>query len=408
MSQSLTRRQASILGLVVLLALALGSYGIARIADKQGLWANTAEVSVGFPEAHDITQGTPVRIRGVDAGQVIAVDYPDTDGPSAEVIVRMSIQSKYASRLFADASASVHSSGVFGSKVISIHPGNPVNGPLASGRLRGNKPFNMDEAVAELRDTAKEVKGLAMEAKETASEVKKLAGDVKATSTEARGLIKDVREGDGTLAKLVKDDDLYRDLKDIAADAKTLVKRTDKAVGTVENEMANLKGFVSDGRDTLRSVKQGTDAVSRLPIIRGYVEDSAALLVRPAHHRDRMTYNTADLFLPNTAILSDTGRHHLGAVVSWLRGVRNDKADLVVASFCDPADPEQTAASAQELTKKQSEVVIEFLKANGVHKLGWTTRRKMTPLGMGTSASPVIEKESLPLSNLQVILFSPN
>ena len=219
----------------------------------------------------------------------------------------MSIHSKYAGRLYADASAAVHSSGVFGSKVIAINPGTPSTGPLASGRLRGIKPFNVDEAVAELRDTAKEVKNL--------------AADVKATSGEARGLIKDVRESNGTFAKLVKDDDLYRDLKDIATDAKTLVKRTDKAVGTVENEMANLKGFVSDGRDTLRSVKQGTDAVSRLPIIRGYVEDATAILVRPAHQRERTVYNAGDLFLARSAILTDGGRDHLDAVAAWLKGV---------------------------------------------------------------------------------------
>lgn len=394
MSQSLSRRQAALLGLVVLVALVLGSYGVARIADKQGLWADTAEFTVGFAEAHDLTPGTPVRIRGVDAGQVVAVEYPDSDAPGAEVTVRMKLHAKYADRLYADASAAVHSSGVFGSKVIAVNPGNPAAGALASGRLRGIKPFNMDEAVAELRDTA--------------NEVKRLAGDVKATSTEARGLIKDVRESDGTFAKLLKDDDLYRDLKDIATDTKTLVKRTDKAIGTVEGEMASLKGFVSDGRDTLRSVKQGTDAVAKLPIIRGYVEDANALLVRPAHHRDRKVYNTADLFGAKTAILTDGGRVHLESLANWLRGERNAKSEVVVVSYSTPGDPEQTPASALEMTKKQSEVVIEFLKARGVHKLGWTTRRKMTPLGMGMNPSPVVEKDALPSSNLQVILFVPN
>ena len=134
MSHSLSRRQALVLGLVVLTALALAGYGVARIADKQGYWADTTEVSVGFPEAHDITPGTPVRVRGVEAGQVVAVDYPDHDGPGAEVGVRLQLQSRYAGRLYADATAAIHSSGVFGSKVIAVNPGNPASGPLVSGR----------------------------------------------------------------------------------------------------------------------------------------------------------------------------------------------------------------------------------------------------------------------------------
>lgn len=393
MSNSLTRRQSVLLGLAVVAALVFGGYGLARIAEKQGLWSDSVEVAVGFPDAHDITPGTPVRIRGVEAGQVVSVEYPDADGPGSEVTVRMKLDSKYASRLYSDASATIHTAGVFGAKVIAVSPGTPASGPLASGRLRGVKPFDLNDAVAELRDTAQEVK--------------KLAGDVKATSTEARGLIKDVRESDGTFAKLVKDDELYRDLKDIATDTKSLVKRTDKAVGTVETEMTNLKGFVSDGRETLRSVKQGTDAMSKMPIIRGYVSDANALLIRPAHRRERLTYNTVDLFEGKTAILSDAGRRHLEAVIIWLRGGHPDNADVVVVSYCDPNDPDQTAASAHELTKKQSEVVVDYLKSHGVHKLGWTTRRKMTPLGMGMAPSPVVEKETLPSSNLQVLLFVP-
>jgi phospholipid/cholesterol/gamma-HCH transport system substrate-binding protein len=392
-SHALSRRQSVLLGLAVLAALLLGGYGLARIADKQGFWADTVELTVGFPEAHDLTLGTPVRIRGVEAGQVVAVEYPDDDATGSEVTVRMKLQAKYASRIYSDATAAVHGSGVFGAKVIAVHPGSPAAGALAGGRLRGIKPFDLSDAVAELRDTA--------------GVVKKLAADVQATSSEARGLIRDVRESDGTFAKLVKDDELYRDLKSIAGDSRTLVKRTDKAVGTVESEMANLKGFVADGRETLRSMQRSTDAVAKMPVIRSYVSDANALLVRPAHRRDRMAYNAADLFQGKSAILSETGRAHFEAVEEWLRGGHPDNAEVVIVAFTDPSDPDYTPASAMETTKKQSEVVIEYLKSRGVHKLGWTTRRKMTPLGMGMSPSPVVEKESLPQSNLQVLLFTP-
>ncbi len=148
------------LGLVVTAALALGGYGIARIADKQGLWSDTVESHWGFPEAHDITRGTPVRIRGVDAGEVVAVEYPDHDGPGAEVTVRMRVhrRSTRAASTRTPASAQVHNSGLLGSKVISIQPGDPKKGELADSRVKGVKPFDMNEAVAEVRDLAKETR----------------------------------------------------------------------------------------------------------------------------------------------------------------------------------------------------------------------------------------------------------
>ena len=56
-------------------------------------------------------------------GQVVAVDYPDSDGPGAQVTVRMRLRAKFANRVYADATAQVHGSGLLGSKVIAIQPG---------------------------------------------------------------------------------------------------------------------------------------------------------------------------------------------------------------------------------------------------------------------------------------------
>jgi phospholipid/cholesterol/gamma-HCH transport system substrate-binding protein len=39
--------------------------------------------------------------------------------------------------------------------------------------------------------------------------------------------------------------------------------------------------------------------------------------------------------------------------------------------------------------------------------MGLIARRKVTPLGMGTGASPVVEPEKLPPSRVEVLLFTP-
>lgn len=380
-------------------ALGLGGYGVARIADKQGVWVDTVELTAGFPDAHDITPGTPVRIRGVDAGQVVAVEYPDSDGPGAEVTVRMRLQSRFAGRLYSDARAQVHGSGLLGSKVISIQPGDPKTGALAGGRLRGVKPFDLNEAVAEVRDLAKEAKG-------TAAEVRALAKDTRETVASAKGLIDDVKQSDGTLAKLVRDDDLYEDARGTLADMRKLIARTDKAVGTVESEASAVRGLVSDGRDTLKSVKQGSDALSKLPIVRSYVEDATAILVRPTMKRERWTFETKALFEPGTATLTYNGQVQMNNMANILKANKSSGSEVVVAAFFDANDKSQTAAAALELTKKQAEVIVNHLKLCGVHKIGWVARRKLTPLGMGTALSPAEPEPNAP-SHVQVLLFTP-
>ena len=368
------------LGLVVVAALALGGFGIARIADKQGLWADSVELAAGFPEAHDIAPGTPVRIRGVDAGQVVAIEYPDRDGPGAEVTVRMKLDGRYASRVYADATAEIHGSGMLGSKVIAINPGTPERGTLASGRLRGVKPFSMDEAVADARKTADEVRALAAETK---------------------GLVKEIHDSNGTLMKLIRDDDLHTDVK-------ALIARTDKAVGGLEQQVAGLQGFVQDGRETMRSVKQGTDALGKMPIVRSYVENSSELLGAPNHSVHAWYFEPSTIFHSDRrAELTDHGRVALNNIANEMKANKNKNADIVVVAFCNPADKTQTAASASELTKKQAEAVVNHLKACEVHKLGTFSRRKITALGMGMNPSPIIEKVPQPPALVQLLMFTP-
>lgn len=407
MTESLSRWQAAVLGVVVVAAVAAGGYGLARVGDRHGFRDGAAELTVGFPEAHDVGPGMPVRVRGVDAGEVVAVEYPDHDGPGAEVTVRLRVKKELAGRLYADAAARVLSGGVFGSKVVAIDPGHPATGPLADGRLKGLPPSGIDEAVADARAFAADARAVATEVKSLAADARSTSAEARATSAEARRLFQDVRAGEGTLGKLVKDDDLYRDLKELTADARAAVKRVDGAVGAVHGEVASMKGFVADGRATLQSMKQGTDAISRMPVVRSYVENSAALLVRPDMRRDRRVYQANDLFLPRTALITEGGVTHLERNLHWFNETGGGKAELVVVAYADPNDAELTPASALETTRKQAEFVVQFYRDRGVHKLGWVSRRTITPLGMGFSPSPVVEREPVPAANVQLILFSP-
>lgn len=378
MSQSLSRWQAALLGLVVLSAGGLAAVGLTKVASRQGLWAETTEVTVGFPEAHDLGPGTPVRVRGVDAGQVVAVEYPAADGPDAAVTVRLRLDAKLAARLFADATAQVQPTGLLGQKVIAVRPGTPAAGPLVDGRLKAAESPDVAQAAAKLA----------------------------AVADEAAALLKEVRSGNGTVSKLLTDDELYRDLKGLAADSRTLVKKADGAVGTVEAEAGNVRTLVADGRETLRSVRQGTDAMQKLPLVRGYVEDPVALLARPDCRREAMSYNAADLFEPGTAILSAAGRENLAAAAAWVKG-QPDKAEVVVAARHDPADKDQSPGSAAELTRKRAEAGAEFLRAAGATRIGWWSRRKATTVGLGSGPPPVPEKEPLPPAYLQVVVFTP-
>jgi phospholipid/cholesterol/gamma-HCH transport system substrate-binding protein len=345
-------------------AVGLAAAGLEAVAARQG-FGGTVELTVGVPDAGDVQPGTPVRLRGVEVGQVVGVEYPEDDGPNSAVTVRMRVPSRFAPRLFADATAQVQPTGLLGGRVVAIQPGTPKAGPLADGRLKF-------VPAADLAQTAAKVGELA---------------------DEARKLLADVRAENG----------LYQELKGLTAEARQAVKKADRAIGTVEGEAAGVRQLVQDGRDTLKSVKQGTDAVQRLPIIRGYVEDQQALLVRPTFRRQAFSYQAHDLFEPGTAILTDAGKEHLSNLAAVLRTQLDKRAEVVVSAGGEPA----TTPNPGPLTRQRAEVAVAFLKEKGAHKMGWWTRRSLTPVGLGSDPDPVPDPDRPAGPWVQVLVFTP-
>lgn len=376
MTSPLSRRQSVLLGLTVLLAVGLLVGGLFAIGGKQGLFADRAELTVRFREAHDITPGTTVRIRGIEAGSVTSVEH--ADDAAGGVRVTMKIDRTHADRLRADASAQAFAPSPLGPKVIAIDPGRPAAGPLAGTELAAKETPDLGSVVAKLD----------------------------ATADDAQALLNDVRAGKGSLGKLVTDDTLYSDLSGLVKDSRTFLKRADDAVQTVEEKAADVDKLVADGRGAIKSAKQSADAVQALPVIRNYVVNADRLLNRPDCRHEVMGYDVADLFETGTAILTDDGRGHLTRLGDGLRRLPG-KAEVVVAAVVDAADKTLTDAQAAELTRARAEVVLDFLKSHKGLKTSWFTSRKAAAVGLGTTPSPLAPAAPQPPAYVQVVVFTP-
>jgi phospholipid/cholesterol/gamma-HCH transport system substrate-binding protein len=391
-TRSLSIRQSAVLGLVVVLCLAAGVWGLFRVSARSGLWSDGQELTIVAADASNIEPGTPVRVRGIESGRVLGVE-PVGDG----VHIRVRMDGKARESLFADASATVQTKGVLGVSVVDVKPGSAQAGPLHESAIPMRATPDLAEVTARLSA---------------------VAGRVDA-------ILKEVQEGDGTLPKLLRDDAVYRDLKAASADTQKLVKNLDEtttairgdtqktlkgvneSVEAVRNELDGMKTFVRNGQEAVTAIRQDAEAVKALPIIRSYVEDPVSALVRPDCDRDRVVYGPEHFFETGTSILTEDGKARLGECAAWLNGQRPKNSEVVVAAFADPKSPDLTGPAARMLTRKQAEVIVEFFRDRGVHKMGYVSRRNVTPVGHGFDPSPVVEKEPLPASRIEVILFVP-
>jgi ABC-type transporter Mla subunit MlaD len=404
-SRTLSRWQSVILGLVVVGCLSAGTYGLLRIGNNSGMFQETFEVIVYVPDAQDVDKGTPVRIRGVEAGKVVAIEYPEPEEDAEEGMVRLRLQvdRKFQDRLFADSSATIVNKGLVGSSHIAIHPGKPAAGPFATKVIVARMQPDLNLVTAKLSTVA----------------------------TRVDNVLARIEKGEGTLGKIINDDSLHSDMKSIAADFKKLVKNSDETVGSlrseaqttlynaqkaldsinvtltvVQNEVAGLKEIVRSSKEAISAIKQDAEAVQSLPIIRNYVQDDVKQLVRPTFKKDKVVYKQEDLFEPGKAVLTGEGRDRIGVVAAWLRGRKDKGSEVVVVSFQDPNDKNETGASARELTKKRSEVIVGLLKEWGAAKMGTISSRNVIPLGFGFEPTPLVEHVDFP-SRTEIILFVP-
>jgi len=391
-TRSLTIRQSAVLGLTVLLCLAAGVWGLFRVSAKSGLWSDACELTIVSADAQNVEPGTPVRVRGIESGRVTSVE-PAGDN----VHIKVRLDSKARDLLYADATATVQTKGVLGVSVVDLKAGTAKASPLANDIIPMQPTPDLAEVTARLSA---------------------VAGRVDA-------ILKEIQEGDGTLPKLLKDDAIYKDLKAASADTQKLVKNLDEttnalrgdaqktlkgvneSVDAVRNELEGMKTFVRSGQDAVTAIKQDAEAIKAMPIVRSYVEDHTSTLVRPDSEKDRVIYVPELLFQTGTSTLTEEGKARLNECAAWLNGQHQKNSEVVVAAFADPKSPDLTSPAARLLTKKQAEVIAEYFKERGVHKMGYVTRRKVTPVGHGFDPSPVVEKDPLPASRIEVILFWP-
>ena len=385
MSRSLSRIQAILLGSLVLAALALGGAALMLLNERTGWGADNFRVHAGFPDINGVEVGTRVRLQGIDAGEVEAIVTPAT--PGSNVTLRMRIAGKYRHLVRADAKVQIASDSLLAGKVVRVLPGSP-NATVVEdhGHLRADIQPDFIEGIAQaaikLNTLLTEVDG-AMQTfrKNEGSVTADLISATKklnAVMVKADAALDSIEKGEGTLGKLIKNEKLYNELTDTLGQVKGAIADVRSADGTLGKLVKTNEAYgeamasLQDVRRMVNSVKQNSDAIKALPVVRSYVNDPNKDLIRPECKRYRKWFDEKDLFEPGKAVLTLKGKKLLDGAGGWLNEYKDEGSELVVAAFAEPSEKSDFALA---VTKKQSEVVVEYLRSqHNVHRTGWWWR----------------------------------
>src|SRR5580692_2233276 len=243
-------------GLFVLAGLVLLAVVIFYVTGGEGFGAKY-RLRAFLPEVDGLTLGAPVRVDGVEVGNVeqISIAVPKAGEPASKdrnIEVDMRIQSKYQTYIRTDSSAGLITEGLLGNRYVDIDRGYVGRVLQNEDEIPGREEKALKEVVersADLMDSlssiTKQASAILMDVRNGRGSLGKFMVDETAYNHlnnslgDVDRLMGDIKAGKGTLGKLVTDDEMYNRVNSVAG-------RVDNVLEAVQNQQGTLGKLVYD------------------------------------------------------------------------------------------------------------------------------------------------------------------
>ena len=202
-------------GLFVLVGLMVLAVGIFYVTGAS--FGNKYRIKTYLPEVSGLATGAPVRLDGVDIGNVNQIRLvPREPGKIPErmhnIEVVMRIDQKYHNDILTDSAASLVTEGLLGNRYVNITRGY-TGVPLKEGQA---VPGAEEKAIKEVVERSADV-----------------LSNLQALSADIEDLVHGVQRGRGTLGKLLTDEQAYNHLSSILTKGDQIVSNVQAGQGTV-------------------------------------------------------------------------------------------------------------------------------------------------------------------------------
>ncbi|HEY7095413.1 MAG TPA: MlaD family protein [Terriglobales bacterium] len=229
-----------------------------------------------FDNAGGLRNGAPVRLNGVDIGNVKGIRVvSDADKKLTPVEVTMKVSTKYRDNLRKDSLTALSTAGVLGETYIDIDSGQASGPPAETGDVLPIRDHpDINDVVRASQGTLQNMDALLKRLDRIIAFVESGQGSVgkliydptlynrlASTVNEFQGLVNEVSSGKGTIGKLVADDELYRKVNGTVDRLNVIIDDLNAGKGTA-GKLLKDPALYNNANATITNVKQLTDDVN--------------------------------------------------------------------------------------------------------------------------------------------------
>jgi phospholipid/cholesterol/gamma-HCH transport system substrate-binding protein len=420
------------IGAFVIGGILLFAIGLFLIGERRMLFQKKFTAYTEFSRISGLQPGAPVKVNGMGAGEVQAIEVPSA--PAGKFRVRLRIREDLHPLVRTDSLASIQTEGLVGGTFLFVNAGSNTAPALPDeGTIPGREPFEMADLMQQMSETVRMVNetisalrgdvetavgNVADTARQANDLLTEISDDVAAVSASSRrimadtqGIIAGLQQGKGTVGRLIKDDEIYQRVVETARQAQGAVEDARKAVqqgrealealqskdGPTQGIAADLRETLGHARSTLANMEENTQALKRNFFFRGFFKDRGYYeldALSPAEYRGgvlegddrkalKIWLRASVLFAagPNgVEELTPDGQARVeSAMAAFLRYAQD--APLVVEGYST------IGGTAQEYiqSRTRAQLVLDYL---GTHFGLASNRTVVMPLGNRAAGSP--------------------
>jgi phospholipid/cholesterol/gamma-HCH transport system substrate-binding protein len=291
------------------------------------LFTPTVRLKAYFDNAGGLRVGAPVRLEGVDIGNVTAIGV-EASRPLTPVVITMKVATKFRLGLRKDSVAALETAGVLGETFVDIS-NREASGPEAQNGdvLKTREVPDIQDVIRASQGTLQNVDILVRRLDRIVSAIERGEGSIgkviydptlynklNRTLDEFQKVVAQVSTGQGSIGKLINSDELYNKLNDSADKIDRLATDLQQGQGTAGKLLKdpalynNANQTIAKADQLLENINAGKGALGKLasdPEFARKLDDTVTNL-RAISERLQAGEGSAGLFLKDPALYHNT------------------------------------------------------------------------------------------------------